>query len=99
MFGGLEQLTFPHDHEIKSAVSDCLISDQCLFVQTFIGLMFEASVPTAAVELKFGSTGHPIDRSVCDPTLDTVTALDVVDVDAALLNFLLKPTSGDFVRV
>ena len=44
-------------------------------------------------------SAHPINKSACDPTLATVTAFGVVDVDAALLNFLLKPTSGDFAGI
>ena len=35
----------------------------------------------------------------CNPTLAAVAALSVVDVDTTLLNFVLKPTSGNFTGV
>ena len=50
----------PTDREIESSFSDCLVSRECLFVQTILCRVdVWGSVPTAAVELKYGSTGLP----------------------------------------
>lgn len=59
--------------------------------------MFGTSVPAAAVELEYGSTGHPIDA--CNPALTVMAALGVMDVSATLSTLVLEPTSGDFARI
>ena len=99
MFGGLGHLTLPNDHEIESGVSNGLILPECLSVQTFVGLMFGASVPAATVELEYASTCYPIDGDTLNPTLAPVATLSVVDMDTTLFNFVLEPTGGDFARV